>query len=88
VSAPVGAVVRIYYDGLAVDRGDALRTPTGRTYVVMDKREQRRGAHVGRQHLVCLVASEAPPTAMVRPLHWYPRKVRKVRNQPALREAK
>lgn len=72
-AAPVGAIVRIYYDGRSVAPGDALQTPTGRTYVVIDKRIQERGAHVGRQHLACLVAPEPPPTATVLPLHWYRR---------------
>lgn len=74
VTAPPGAIVRIYYDGRDVKMGDALQTPTGRTYIVIDKRTQKRGAHVGRQHLACLVATVPPPceTPIV-PLFWYRR---------------
>lgn len=79
-AAPIGAMVRIFYDGDEVMPGDALKTPTGRIYVVMNKRVQKRGAHIGRQHLVCLVALEAPRTATVRPLYWYRRSRR--RNGP------
>ncbi len=73
MTAPVGAVVRIWYDGRAVAPGDALRTPTGRCYVVASVRVQERGRHRGRQHLACLVAREAPLDAKVLPLWWYPR---------------
>ena len=73
MTAPVGAVVRIFYDGRQVAPGDALRTPTGRTYVVASVRVQARGRHVGRQHLACLVAREAPPDAKILPLRWYAR---------------
>lgn len=73
MTAPVGAVVRIFYDGRALAPGDALRTPTGRTYVVASVRVQERGRHVGRQHLACLVAREPPADAVVHPLRWYPR---------------
>lgn len=71
-AAPAGAWVGIYYDGL-VARGQYLRTPTGRLYEVVAVRVQRRGAHVGRHHLRCIVKTEAPPGAAVRPLYWYPR---------------
>lgn len=73
MKAPVGAFVGIYYDGRPVAPGDCLRTPTGRVYEVVTRREQERGKHVGRQHLRCLVRSEAPAGAKVRRLHWYPR---------------
>lgn len=73
MSAPAGAVVRIYYDGAEVLVGEALRTPTGRTYIILDRRVQSRGKHVGRQHLACLVAKEPPPDVRVRRLHWYKR---------------
>lgn len=72
-AAPVGACVRIYYDGAEVLPGDALRTPTGRTYVVLERRVQARGAHVGRQHLACLVAKDPPKGGRVLRLRWYPR---------------
>jgi hypothetical protein len=73
MKAPAGAVVRIYYDGARVDAGDALRTPTGRCYIVLAKRLQERGKHVGRQHLACIVADEVPAGARVLELHWYRR---------------
>jgi len=73
MTAPVGAVVRIFYDGRPVERGDAIVTTTGRTYVVASVRVQARGRHIGRQHLACLVAREPPPGARRHRLHWYPR---------------
>jgi hypothetical protein len=77
VRAPIGAVVKLYYDAPELDLLDgathAIRTPTGRTYVVLDARRQRRGLHVGRWHLRALVADEPPPGAVVHPLVWYKR---------------
>ena len=76
-AAPVGAVVSIYYDGHLLEPGDALRTPTGRTYIVVHARRQARGKHVGRQHLRCAVAEAGVPAGVrVYPLFWYPRKRR------------
>lgn len=74
-AAPTGAVVGIYYDGLVqVEVGEALRTPTGRTYIIVAARRQERGRHTGRQHLRCAVADgEAPAGVRVHPLHWYKR---------------
>lgn len=77
-AAPAGAFVRIYVDGLEVLPGDALRTPTGRTYMVMvmERRVQQRGKHVGRQHLGCLIAAPdagIPEGTRVRRMHWYKR---------------
>jgi hypothetical protein len=73
--------VSIYYDGSTeLDQGDALRTPTGRLYVVAHVRVQQRGKHAGRQHLRCAVFSPgtmAPPGTRVFPLHWYSRNPRK-----------
>ncbi len=77
MSAPVGAVVQIFYDGRPLAPGDALRTPTGRTYEVVSVRVQERGRHVGRQHLACLVAAEPPLDAKVLPLRWYRRRRRR-----------
>lgn len=73
MTAPAGALVKIYYDGPAVPAGWALRTPTGRVYLVLERRVQSRGAHVGRQHLRCLVAKDLPDGVPCRPLHWYRR---------------
>ena len=71
--APPGALVSIYYDGEPLAPGDYLRTPTGRAYLVAVARVQRRGLHVGRQHLRCLVSSSIPAGARTLPLFWYPR---------------
>ena len=73
MSAPLGAVVGIFYDGPALSPGDYLRTTTGRTYYVATVRVQRRGAHPGPQHLRCLVDAPPPPTARVFSLRWYAR---------------
>ncbi len=73
-AAPVGALVRIYYDGEPLAPGDALVTRTGRSYVVTSVRVQERGGHRGRQHLACLVASRQTRWAgRVHPLYWHPR---------------
>ncbi len=73
--APAGALVSIYYDGWSSVRpGDALKTPSGRVYVVAEVRVQARGKHVGRQHLSCIVADDVTGVSgAVYPLHWYPR---------------
>ena len=71
---PAGSIVRITFDGLRrLEPGDVLQTKTGRGYVIMTVRVQQRGVHRGRQHLLCLVATEPPPGAIVYPLRWYPR---------------
>lgn len=75
-AAPAGALVRIYYDGLEILVGDALRTPTGRTYLVVERRVQQRGKHVGRQHLSCVVCTVNPMLphgTRVRRMHWHKR---------------
>lgn len=74
-TAPIGAEVRFYFDGGPADlgRGDAIRTPTGRIYMVWSVRVQRRGKHIGRKHLTAIVAREAPPDARVIELHWHRR---------------
>jgi hypothetical protein len=79
VTAPVGAVVRIWYDGRPVAPGDVLQKPTGRCYTVASVRVQRRGKHVGRQHLACLVTARnlvdvVARGGRIRPLRWYPRR--------------
>lgn len=78
--APPGALVRIFYDGPELAPGHFLRTPTGRTYRVVSVRVQRRGRHLGRQHLACLVTGpRSGPTVRdhaegrIHPLFWYPR---------------
>jgi hypothetical protein len=77
VTAPAGAEVGLYYDARRdVAPGHAIVTATGRTYLVVAARRQQRGKHVGRWHLRCLVADEAPPDATVHPLRWYRRERR------------
>lgn len=84
MTAPAGAVVRIYYDGVAeIDTGHALVTTTGRTYLVVVCRRQSRGKHRGRWHLECLVTdSDPPPGATVHPLRWYRRDKRRRGQRP------
>lgn len=56
MTAPIGAVVSLYVDLVArVGSGDIIETQTGRRYRVLSVREQQRGKHRGRQHLVCVV---------------------------------
>jgi len=74
VTAPVGDLVRIFYDSRErVAPGDAIVTPTGRTYEVVSVRLHARGKHAGRQHLGCIVTREPAPDARVFTLRWYPR---------------
>lgn len=56
VTAPAGAVVRIYVDlAQRVVPGDVIQTQSGRRYGVLNLRVQMRGKHAGRQHLECVV---------------------------------
>jgi hypothetical protein len=75
---PEGSVVRIYFDGARrLEEGDALQTPTGRTYLVVANRIQQRGKHKGRQHLACLVidaGAAALEPGRIFPLYWYKRR--------------
>ena len=75
MKAPVGAVVRIFYDGRPppVEAGHALVTTTGRVYLVLGVRQQRRGKHLGRFHLTCIIQREVPADAFVHRLIWYRR---------------
>lgn len=77
MKAPDGAFVRIYVDGQTIPVGDALRTPSGRTYLVVERRVQERGAHIGRQHLGCVVNPELEPGTRVVSLRWYSRRRRR-----------
>lgn len=71
---PVGAIVGLYYDGVAdVAVNHVLETPTGRRYLILELRRQERGKHTGRAHLQCLVIDEVPRDATVHPLLWYKR---------------
>ena len=75
--AAPGDVVGIAYDadpGVELQPGDGLITRTGRTYVILEARQQLRGIHTGRWHLRCAVADEAPQVgAVVHPLVWHHR---------------
>ncbi len=79
MAAALGAVVGIYYDGARpLAPGEALRTPTGRTYLVVDVRVQARGRHVGRQHLRCAVVDQLDAGTVIHPLYWYKRARRRL----------
>jgi hypothetical protein len=79
-AAPLGATVRIYLDVPGpVLAGDAVQTPTGRTYLVIDVRRQTRGARAGRWHLVVVVVERAPEGAHVHRIRWYRRDRRPAR---------
>lgn len=74
MSAPIGAVVGIYWDGAAaLTPGDHLRTPTGRQYQVISVRIQKDGKHRGRQHLRCLVVDGSLHIGRTYRLRWYAR---------------
>jgi hypothetical protein len=58
-AAPPGSEVGLYVDlAAAVHVGDAIRTQTGRSYLVVRRRVQLRGRHIGRQHLRAVVLEE------------------------------
>lgn len=66
MTAPAGAIVSLYVDLVAdVGTGDVIATQSGRRYRVVDVRVQKRGKHVGRQHLRCIVDPGAEPDEMV-----------------------
>jgi hypothetical protein len=58
MTAPVGAIVKLYVDTrvMVLEAGDVVRTGTGRSYEVITSRMQTRGKWAGiRQHLTALV---------------------------------
>lgn len=71
----IGEHAVISYDGDPVAAGDALRTPTGRTYGVLSVRVQQGGRHRGRQFVEAVVLDpvEVKPGTKVHPLVWYSR---------------
>lgn len=75
--APIGALVEIYYDSPIhkVERGDVIRTTSGRCYRAEYIRIQQRGVYTGRQHIKAMVIDpeDVSETDTVHPLHWYPR---------------
>lgn len=76
--APIGAEVKLTYD--APDRdvaaGDGIRTPSGRSYLVIASRRQERGKHAGRWHLRCIVVDGIPAGVAIHPLFWHSRDAR------------
>jgi len=81
MTAPAGAVVRIFVDlaaRVAVD--DVIQTQSGRRYLVCSVREQQRGKHAGRQHLGCVVMAADQPMpdgARTHRIRWYRRNRRR-----------
>jgi hypothetical protein len=77
VTAPPGSLIRLYYDARErVERGDFIRTPTGRTYLIEAVRVQQRGKNKGRQHIVAMVMEpdfDLSDDDIVHPLHWHKR---------------
>lgn len=74
MGAPVGAIVGIYYDAdVELNKGDALITPTGRVYLIVSLRRQKRGKNIGRWHLRCLIQTEPPKDGKTYKLRWYKR---------------
>ncbi len=74
MKAPLGALVSLYYDSpREVVAGDALRTPSGRLYLLVDVRRQTRGKHIGRWHLKAVVSDRVPDGTRVHPIYWFRR---------------
>ncbi|QDP45538.1 hypothetical protein SEA_FUZZBUSTER_54 [Microbacterium phage FuzzBuster] len=77
MAAPAGAVVKLYVDTRwSIERGDVIKTQSGRRYLVESVRIQERGKHAGRKHLVVIVMAQDDPTpedANVIPIRWYRR---------------
>jgi len=76
VTAPAGAIVKLYLDtGWTVREGDVIQTQTGRAYRVLELRRQERGRHAGRWHLVVVVLApgELAPDDRIIPIRWYRR---------------
>lgn len=77
MKAAVGRIVPLTYDSPREIRpGEYLQTTTGRSYLLMDVRQQAKGKHTGRWHIKAMVVdrSEIPPGAVIHPIYWYPRK--------------
>lgn len=76
MSAPVGAVVNLYVDLVAIVKpGDVIETRSGRRYSALTVRVQLRGMNKGRQHLSALVLGDeaTPDGATVHRIRWYRR---------------
>jgi hypothetical protein len=75
--APVGAVVKLYVDLVAVVvAGDIVKTEAGRCYRILAVRTQLNGKHIGRQHLQAVVTDVVPERATVHTIRWYKRRRR------------
>lgn len=71
-----GTPVAIQYDGPTLAPGDYLQTRSGRRYLVLAVRVQRKGKHVGRQHVTALVVApehKVEQDARVHSLRWHSR---------------
>lgn len=52
LKAQPGTTVGLYLDSIdRLQKGDFVRSQTGRTYLIETVRVQARGRHIGRQHL-------------------------------------
>lgn len=68
--------VAVTYDadpGITVQAGEALRTTTGRTYLVVNARRVRSRVAPNRFALRCVIVEGAPEDAKVHELRWYRR---------------
>ena len=82
MTAPAGAVVRIFVDSSeAVAVGHVIETTSTRRYEVLGVRVQQRGKHAGRQHLECLVLPDGDPARgrFVHRIFWYKRDAKRKR---------
>ncbi|WP_374978115.1 hypothetical protein ACEYYH_10565 [Microbacterium trichothecenolyticum] len=75
MSAPIGAVVKLYIDSRQqLEVGDVVETEAGRRYDVLTVRVQERGKHRGRQHFSARVmAPDEPPRERTQRIRWYRR---------------
>lgn len=75
MTAPAGAIVKLYVDLVAdVRPDDTIATQTGRCYRVIGVRKQLVGKHRDRQHLEVLVlAPDELATGTIHRIRWYKR---------------
>ncbi len=77
MKATVGSLVKLFYDSpREINVGEALKTMTGRVYLIAELRKQIRGAHIGRWHIKAIVLDEVPEGTKIHPIYWYRRKKR------------
>jgi hypothetical protein len=75
-AAPIGALVTLYYDDPVSEPedGQVVRTPTGRSYRILEARPVRQGVNAGqRWYLRCVVIDPGTVGLMetVHRLNWY-----------------